>query len=238
MKILNFFIVTICAILLVSCNKNNNDEDVTPIVDKYYNVSDIKILELDGVGNIYLTQGDSEKLHIIANEEFFDKIIITNSDHKLIFQTQDGISLDNNKKIDVYITIKTIDEIELSGVGNFKTNNQLTADSLIINSTGVGNIDADVACTLLNVTLKGTGNTSLTGKASLVYIDKSGVGNLNSSILFAEILHINISGVGNADVYASKEIYINSSGIGNLIYRGDAEVKELNVTGIGTVSKQ
>jgi len=237
-KIIKFLSLLFCTTLLIACNKSNNEVDVTPIVDKVYKVSDIKILYMGGVGNIYLSQGDSEKMLIKANEDLFDKIFVANSDHKLIFDTQDGISLGNNEKIDVYITIKKISEIDLSGVGNFETTNQLITDSLIINSTGVGNLDLDVACTLLKVSLKGTGNSNFTGKASMVYFDKSGVGNLNSSLLYAEILHINNSGVGNADVYASKEIYITSSGIGNLIYRGDAVVKELNISGIGTVSKQ
>jgi hypothetical protein len=150
---------------------------------------------------------------------------------------KDGVNLGNFSKINVYITFKALERLQVEGVGNVYSNSQLHLDHFDLQTAGVGNTNLDLSCNYLTAKIDGVGNLSLKGTATEAILESNSVGNIKAFDLVTDKLTITQNGVGNAEVMAQKEIYISSSGLGNVKYKGDPIVKKLDDSGIGKVKK-
>jgi hypothetical protein len=207
------------------------------VVKESRSVSSFSKIEMDDVINVFLTQAESESVIVESDKNIIPLISTNVKDDKLYITLKSGIKIEKVTKINVYVNIRNIDEIELNGVGNLKSTNKLELGNFKISSNSVGNTNLDLSCDNLELQNNSVGNTTLTGKAENVNIISNSVGNVNASGLTAQILTIHNNSVGNAEVKADKEIYISQSGIGNITYKGNAVVRKLDKSGIGNVRK-
>ena len=201
------------------------------------NIKAFSKLELGGVFEVQIRQGDKEKLELEANPRLLEYVIVKNEGNRLIVKMREKSHFKKMKKIKIYVTITDIDELEISTVGNVESVGTLNLDKLYLRNHGVGNLDLKLNAKQLNAKISAVGNIRLAGNIDVVEIDNKSVGNLEAFDLKANKLTIDNRGVGSAEVYASKEISINSSGVGSLYYKGDATVKSLNSRGIGKIKK-
>ena len=75
--------------------------------------------------------------------------------------------------------------------------------------------------------LSGVGDLTLEGECGVFEADVSGVGDLEAEKLECRDVVIEVSGVGDASVYASESVDAKVSGVGAIdVYGGPAEVKE------------
>ncbi len=139
--------------------------------------------------------------------------------------------------MNVYVTVRDIDQLKISGVGNVETSERLRLKDLDLRIKSVGNVDLEIEADYLDARLSSVGNVSLSGKIGKADIDNTGVGKLAAYDLHNEVLKLKAAGVGRTEIYASKELAIISSGVGNVYYKGDAVITDLNVRGVGQVKK-
>ena len=191
----------------------------------------------DGIFKIYLMQGNKESVEVEIDENLQEYVIIKNNGHKLELSFAKGINVKKTTENNVYITFKDLKELDIDGVCNVESKTTLKCNDLKLDIDGVATIKLELDCGQVKTDLDGVGNVELYGKADKLTIKKTGVGSLNSKKLDTKILDINNSGVGNADVYASKEISLNNSGVGSITYSGDAAVKALKSDGVGKIKK-
>lgn len=194
-------------------------------------------IESSGIVNIFLTQGDREFAVIESDKNLLALIETYVNDNTLFVKTKEDVSIKKSTKMNVYITLKNLSEINLSGVGNVESSGKLKINDLKIENSGVGNIKLNLDSKNLACELDGVGNVILTGNVTTVVISNNGVGNVKAFDLTADILNIQSNGVGNAEVNSDKEIYISLNGMGNVSYKGNAIVKELSKNGFGNVKK-
>lgn len=222
------FVTTACA---QNISGNGN------VVEENRPVEPFSAIDIGGVLNVYLTQGDTESVTVEADENLLDLIIIENRGNTLRVHLKKGIDIKKAKEKNVYITLRSINELEVGGVVNVKSTNALTADEFDLDIGGVGNTDLELRCDRLNAQAEMVGNLTLRGEVREANIKNGGVGSLKAFDLKVDRLIIKNSGVGSAEVQAQDEISITSSGVGSVRYRGDAVVKELSTSGVGTVKK-
>ncbi len=191
----------------------------------------------EGVINVYLSQGSYESIVVETDKNLQPYVETFVNDNSLVIKNKDEADMDKPTKMNVYVTLIDINKLETNGVGKIETQNQLNLEHLTFDNGGVGSAYLDLRCNKLIADVNSVGNLTLKGKITNVSIDHNGVGNIKAEDLSAEILRIESNGVGNAEVNSSKEIYINLNGIGNVSYKGNAVVKELNVNGMGKVTK-
>lgn len=189
----------------------------------------------DGVFNLYLIQGESESLRIVAPQDQIESVKVQNVNNKVVLTTPKNFFKKQKTKISVYLTYKSIQHITLKGVGNVQTVGVMKFNQLTLDGSSVGNITLELDGAQLRSDLSSVGNVTLKGRVNKVEIDHSGTGNLQAFDLKAAVLSLDCSGVGNVNVYAEKEISIDCSGVGNVGYKGPAVVKQLSKSGIGSV---
>jgi len=183
-------------------------------------------------------QGDEPKVVIETDENLIETIKIIEDNGKLTIKSKKGVNIKKSTKMNVYVTLQNLDELEIKGVGNVSTENMLTfSNALNVEVMNVGNTRLQLHCKNLKANFASTGNINLDGEVQEAAIKNSGVGNVHAFDLIVEDLTIENSGIGNVKIYATQYLDIRSSGIGNLEYKGDAIIKDINISGLGKVRK-
>jgi len=213
----------------------NGNENVTK---EQRPVSSFDKIAVAGVFTVYLSQGDSESVEVEIDDNLQQYIVVRNAGSKLILEIDDKVKFGKTTKNNIYVTLKNIDLLSITGVCTVKTLNPLNCTFLTINANGVSSNELEVYCDKLDANIDGVSNIELRGNATELNIKKSGVGNFNSEKLEADRVNVVNSGVGNVSVYATQELTITNSGVGNVVYSGDAIIKSVNSSGVGKISKK
>lgn len=194
-------------------------------------------LELSGVFNVQISQGDKEEVIVETDQNLQPLVETVNENGKLIIKSKKGVKNQKSTKMMVYVTVTDINNLEIGGVGNVSCTNQLVLDNLDLEISGVGNTNLELDCEELNAELSSVGNIELAGEVETAFVENSGVGNLNALKLEVQNLDLENSGIGNAKVYAIQELSVENSGMGNLHYKGDADIKNFETSGMGKVKR-
>ncbi len=235
-----YSILIVASIFLVDgCTITTSNSDKSEgLATEERSISEFSKLSIHGVFNLYLSQGDKESLRIEADENTMDKITIKNIGEKLVIELDEGIEFFDRDEINIYLRITEIDSFEFEGVGNIKTEEVLRLTKLDLKGDGVGNTKLEIEADRIEAEFNLVGNVTLSGKVETIDLKNNGLGNVDASDLKAQYLTLNTNGIGNVEVYSEKEISITANGIGKVTYDGDAEVKNLNRSGIGKVEKK
>jgi hypothetical protein len=84
--------------------------------------------------------------------------------------------------------------------------------------------------------ISGSGQINVAGETEELKVSMSGSGVYKSEQLSAENVEINISGSGDATVYADNDIKASIAGSGNVYYKGKAQVHS-DIAGSGGVRR-
>lgn len=185
--------------------------------------------------NLYIKQGDKTEIRIEKEDNKSSVILTEIKNNNLIIYSNADLKIQH--PVSVYITVKDITMIELSGSGSIKMNNQLKSNNLELKLSGSGNIDANVESKILKIHLSGSGNVELKGKTSETAIDISGSGNVNGKDFKTFSSTINISGSGTTTVDVEDNLVVEITGSGNVYYISDPERIQAKSRGSGRVEK-
>jgi hypothetical protein len=220
-------------------------------------VSNFNSISSSGGFNVYVKIDGTESLKITGDEDIINDIETTVSNGKLKIGTKDKISwrLFNNKKVDIYITAKSLSGLTSSGSGNIKLDGNLTGNAEI-RASGSGSITAAVNASELQIALSGSGNVSssintkeltasvsgsggmnLSGNVTNANIKVSGSGNLRAKDLKADVVSASVSGSGNINITAEKTLTAQTSGSGRITYSGNATTVDIRKSGSGRIVK-
>ena len=200
-------------------------------------VSSFNKIKIDGVFKVHLTQGNAEKVEVEIDQNLQQYVNITNKETTLFIDFDKGVRLGKTTENNIYITLKEIDQLNISGVCTVTTRSTIQSDKLQLDVNGVSNSSLELKCNQLDAKITGVGNVELVGEAHEFTVKNSGVGNLTAENLKSDIVDIKNSGVGSTSVYASQELYLKNSGVGSIYYSGDAIIKAIESSGVGKITK-
>jgi len=241
MKNLNSLFLALAFTILMITAVDTQAQKITGdgnVVQETRSVGSFEGIKLEGLVNLILLQGNTESLIVETDKNLLPYVMTVIDNNTLAIGNKKDVNIKKSTKMNVYVTIKDLRKIESNGVGSVKSQGKLNLNELKIYSSGVGNYVLDLNADKLEANINSVGNLTFTGKVSSVNIDNSGVGNVKAFDLSTDILKIESNGVGNSEVSSEKEIYINLNGMGNVSYKGNAVVKEMNVNGMGKVTKE
>ena len=216
MKNFKFLLSTLLLVVLTtSCTLAQK----RTITNKTYPIHSFTMVESDIVGNVIYTQSNSVVVRAEGDEELVDNLRITEKDGvlKVFFYDQQKTKKMNKKKLTVYLSSPSIEEIDVEGVGNWNMKGLVKADNLKIEFEGVGNFEA------------------LELQSTNIKASYEGVGSINTQKLKAKKAVVKSEGVGSVKCYASESIDLNNSGVGSITYYGNPTLKNMNNSGIGKI---
>ncbi len=87
----------------------------------------------------------------------------------------------------------------------------------------------------LEVLVDGSGSVYASGRVSSFAADIRGASEVMAQDLKAETVRVDISGAGEAEVYASRKIHVGITGMGTVVYHGNPPEVTQEITGLGDV---
>lgn len=236
------FLINISVVILFTIPafaKGNNDKikgngNVTLENRK---VTDFSDLELDGVFNVFIIQGDSVGVKVETDENIQKYIKVENIGNKIKIYDENEENIKKYTKMNVYVTVREIENLTMDLVGDLVIKDTLKTVLLKFKSTSVGNTEINIVTQKLIMYLNGVGDVKISGSAQVVDLIDKAVGNLKAYNLKVGRFVIDYNGVGNIDINVEKELSVNSTGVGHINYRGNPIFTTKEVTGTGLLKR-
>lgn len=192
-------------------------EDLTgEIVTERRTVDSFDSVELRGVGDILVVDGEEFAVIVTTDSALLAKVTTEVVDGTLIIDEEPGLR-GGSYDIDVLVKVPELTAVTLAGAGDISVE-QVDAANLTISLSGVGDINAVGTATSVSVTLEG-------------------VGDVHALNLDAENVKATLGGVGSIAVAASQTLDAAIGGVGDVTYTGDPTVTS-SVSGIGSVGRR
>jgi hypothetical protein len=211
-------------------------------------------------GKLLLRQGPVQKVEIEGKADIIKEIETRVEGSKLIIGKEgkwfDWGSYDD-EKITVYVTVKNLDAISVSGSGTLIAETPFTTENMDLNVSGSGDLKIHVEATgNIEANVSGSGDIELRGKCKNMESDVSGSGKVDMTITIADLADYHISGSGKIVAKGTSNVVKTTvSGSGKVLAAeleanrcdirisgsGDVEINvkneiEANISGSGTVS--
>jgi len=196
------------------------------IITKTFNVQSFDQLDVVGVFSLKLSQGSKEEVRIEADDNLQDLFEVKNEGSKLIVKMKKESNFNSKKGLKVYVSFKKLKSMDLSTVGNVSSEQNLSFDNVDIDTKSVGSVDLKLTAQSINLDNKSVGDVTLNGRASNAVIKNKSVGSLQAADFVVEKLDIDNSGIGSAEVNATKEIKVKDSFLGKVNNKGAAKIKK------------
>ena len=214
----------------VSAQKNETLEGNGKIETRDIAIKPFTELRASGVYELKLSQGSQESVRIEADENLQGLFEVTNEGNKLVIEMKKlkNVNLKSKNRMKVYVTFKTLKDLELSTVGNVLSDETLSFEDLRLENRSVGNVKLELTANNIDVKNSSVGNVTFLGNAQSAVFKNSGVGNLNAGDFVVQTVNIENAGVGNAEVNAARELKVKDSMLGKVKNRGAAPVRKQN----------
>ncbi len=203
-----------------------------------HTVSSFKNVDVSGAIDLYVAQGDTKPVKIETDENLLQYIEVEQHGDRIEIRSREGINLRPTSKIKVYVTSPTYSEIEVSGASNIIGQTKVVnTERLKMGVSGAGDIIMDVDAPAVNAEVSGAGSVNLKGQTKTLDLSLTGAAKAHCYELLSENTRVEISGAGEADVYASVKLDAEVSGAGSVSYKGGATTGSQQVSGAGSIKK-
>lgn len=196
-------------------SERDKSNDITRTVD----VSDFDRIDVAGVYEIDVTVGGDYSVEVSGAPSEMERLDVSVENGKLILD-QDRFKKNKrrwrNMGLTAVISAPSLASIDIAGVAD-ATIRGVDSEAFDIDLSGVGDLNVSGSCGRLNA-------------------DVSGVGDLDASELECRIVNVEVSGIGEAQVYASEAVEASVNGIGSIVVHGSPESVEKNSTFLANIS--
>lgn len=204
-------------------------------------VSGFTSLQVSHGIDVYISQGNSEKLTIEAKGFDEDKVRaeVHNGVLRLYINRESwGFNWGKNRYVKAYLTFKQLNEIKASGGSNLFSEGVLSFNSLQVNASGGSTVKLNLKADKLQLEVAGGSDAKLIGSARQFIAESSGGSDLDARQLMAESCIVNANGGSDAYVTASKELTMKASGGSDIYYSGSARVVSKSESGGSDITRK
>jgi len=197
-------------------------------------VSNFSKLEIGGAFKVFLTQGDQEKLEIEADSKELGEIVTEVVGNKLKIHTKPGWG-ERFHDMTIYLTFKTLDNIEFSGAVEVKAENPLTFNELEMDVSGAVEINMEMKAEKYTAEFSGASEITFTGSCKSGNIEISGASEFKAEGLQFEDLTLDLSGASEAKVFSTNKLRIDASGASEVRYKGNPPDISIDESGASSI---
>lgn len=210
-------------------------------VTKIIQIDKFSMINLMVGANVIINQGKTQKIVVTAPSKVIKKIDtrIVASQWNIQY-TSKKIKL--NSPIDIVITVPSLKGVTISGSGNIKIDDFEDVKLLNISIPGNGDIllGKFSNCERINIDISGYGSiktSNVIENIKNLSIKITGSGTCDCFNIHSLNADAQITGLGKINIFASETLDAQISGSGEILYRGNAKLGKIKVSGIGEVIK-
>jgi hypothetical protein len=206
------------------------------MVEEERQVSGFTGVALGGIGDLTIEVGEEETLRIEAEDNLLGYIETEVRDGTLRVQTRDKVNLKPKRSIHFYLTVKELNTIVLSGLGDIEVPG-LETGRFAVRISGMGDVKVgELNADRLDGIISGMGDLEIAGgQVEAQDIIISGAGEYRAGDVRSDKVEITTSGVGNATVWATETLDVLIGGSGSVNYYGTPRI-DFSRSGSGTLN--
>lgn len=178
--------------------------------------------------DVYLTQGNSEKLtfDVKGVDEADVRSEVRNGTLKLYIERRNGMnwSWGRNTYVKAYLTFRQLNDIQASGGSDLIGQGRLSFNDLNVGAGGGSDVTLTLKADKLNASASGGADLKLDGSARTLNANGSGGSDLDARKLTVDVCNANSSGGSDVYVNATRELSLKASGGSDIYYYGPAKV--------------
>lgn len=248
-------LLILTALLFGSCTVNFEKRNDGPDIEKSFDVSEFNALDVSDNVEVIYTVSDSTSVLVKGKENSVKNLILNcdkNGTLHIYNKSEDNkqkssprhwvywvFNENDNKGVTVYISGPNINNINISGAGNFTCKNALHPENLSVFVNGAGDIDLDSIQTKdFRLNISGAGDFDAKAiTAEKVDFKATGAGDIDSHIINASYVSITISGAGDVDTNLTDcgNVYVSVTGAGSAKFKGNVQTFKYDVSGAGDI---
>ena len=182
------------------------------------NAAGTRAVSLSVPGRLEIVAGDTEKLTLTGDDNVLPLVetLVERGELRIRFRERGPFNLRTRTPLRMTLTAKAIEGISISGSGEVVANT----------------VDARK----LALSIAGSGDITLGGKAQALEVQIAGSGNVRAGKLEARSAHVSIAGSGDATLWARESLEASIAGSGDVRYYGDPSVQR-SVMGSGSIRR-
>lgn len=201
-------------------------------------IGDFNAIQLDGAGQLVITQGDTVALQIEAEDNILPNLKSTVEGSTLVLGFQDHFwqkSLLPTESITYSLVVTDLNAITFNGAGDMDMN-LLDTDTLSITVNGAAQANiTDLTADSLVIQINGTGNVWISGEVNSQVLGIDGAGTIQNGDLKTAKTVITANGLGIATVWATDSLEVTFNGGGTLNYFGEPAIIQ-NINGAANIT--
>jgi hypothetical protein len=203
------------------------------IKEIYKTLGEFNSVVLQCSGNIFVLQGDNQKVKLETDDNIIPEIKTKIVDKILYIDAESSIS---PTKLNVYLIMKEIKGFKIEGSGNIVGGNTMKGKNVYFVIEGSGDIKfKDISATKIEAKITGTGDMKISGKTDVCNVQIDGSGDIDFENLVSSTTRIRINGSGDCKVNANDKLFGEINGNGDIFYKGTPTIKEVVTNGSGKV---
>ena len=200
-------------------------------------IGEFNSVEVSGNIDVYAKQDSSSAVGVEADDNLQQYIETINDGGVLRINRREGYNLRPSRTIKVHVSAASFKKFEASGACDVFSEGKITNGSdMDFNLSGSCSITMDVNAPKISVDMSGAGTIKLKGETKDFNVHGSGSTDIKSFDLLAENVDLDLSGAGDAEVYASRKITGTVSGAADVRYKGMAQT-DIHTSGATSVKK-
>ncbi|MEI6946908.1 head GIN domain-containing protein [Paraflavisolibacter sp. H34] len=201
-------------------------------------VEGFQSVTVQGSLDVVVAPGDGYRIKLEGDENLLSYVQADLHGDRLEVRPRPGYSLRPDNKVKIYATAPAFRELQINGSGNIRSAGRITAaDRLKVSIHGSGDVRLEVDAPEVETSIAGSGSVKINGTTRSFSASIAGSGEVYGFNLLSEYTKVKISGSGNAEVFASKQLDIAINGAGDVAYKGTAAVSQ-KIHGAGNVRKR
>ena len=194
----------------------------------------------DGI-DLLLTQGSEESLAVSASEpKYLEKLKSEIVDGTLkIYYDNAGMIWNSNekRKLKAYVSFKTLEKLQASLGANVKASTILHVSKLELKVSSGALFTSEVNATQLTAFQDSGAEINITGKTTELTVEASSGALFKGYELVSDYCKAKSSSGGLIRINVEKELNAKASSGGGIHYKGNAVIKEVNISSGGSVKK-
>ncbi|NBC83255.1 MAG: hypothetical protein GVY19_07710 [Bacteroidetes bacterium] len=193
-------------------------------------------IEVSNGIHLHLHQEDTFEIKVVTDENVLQYIITEVNGDKLRVYTRK--KLRRVKNLDVYVTMPVLKKLAISSGATASNSMPVTGDFINIDGSSGARSNLDIKYDEVDINVSSGAHLEIRGTALKGSLNGSSGAHLNAGQLDVENTSAGVSSGGHVNIGIVKVLSVNASSGGHVNYRGNPEMKNINLSSGGQMNQR
>jgi hypothetical protein len=217
------FIISVLVLIAAYTFSRAQEGEKKGLITEERQLSSFNAVDAGGALEVILRTGTSQLVKVETDASQMDKVITEVKEDVLFITSKDLKIKKESEEVKVYITALTLKALTAHGATEINCESLIEAEEFNLDASGASSVDMNLDVKLLNSSVSGASDVTLSGRAVEHKVHVSGAGSLIAKSLVTENADYLVEGASDAFLNVTKSLTGESKGASEVKYIGDPE---------------